>query len=80
MMAQATHRNQKMMRTPEDCTPRNRSYWINRVASNCAGRAREAGQYYTHLDLSLFFTTPCGKVFPEVPLSSSNSQVSSLLL
>ena len=47
MMPQTTHRNQKMMRTPEDRTPCSRSYWISRVASSCAGRTAGAGPEHT---------------------------------
>ena len=47
MMPQTTHRNQKMMRTPEDRTPCSRSYWISRVASSCAVRAAGAGPEHT---------------------------------
>lgn len=51
MMAQITHSSQKIMSTPEDCTPRSRSYWINNVASSCAGRAGKAWPKHTHLGL-----------------------------
>lgn len=70
MMAQTTHRNQKMMRTPEDCTPCSRSYWISRVATSCAGRAEEARLEYIHLDLPLFLPTLCGQMFRGYPPSS----------
>lgn len=67
MMAQTTHRNQKMMRTPEDCTPCSRSYWTSRVASSCARRAGEAGLEHIHLDLPPFPPLPWSDVCGVTP-------------
>lgn len=47
MMPQTTHRNQKMMRTPEDRTPCSRSYWISREASSCTGEQQALGPEHT---------------------------------